>query len=378
MNNIYIVCRAYYPNTAFTNRILGFLRGFSELGVDVEVIFLAPDAYRSKIPDKYPHVIFRYMWENFMFSNRIVNRLAECYYGWKFARNLKPGDIVYLTNFGDIFFQVVGRKGVVVLHEKTEHPDVYSFKGFDLKRYKREVYKVDGMFVISRALKDYYMSLGVPENKIEIVNMTVDSHRFIGLNKQSSEKYIAYCGTASNNKDGVDELIKAFAIVHKSHPDVKLYIIGKTPDKKDASGNFKLIEDLGVRDFVVFTGIVSTDDMPQLLKNATILALDRPDSLQARCGFPTKLGEYLLTENPVVVTRVGDIPLFLKDGESALLAEERNPQDFSSKIIWALEHPEEASKIGKAGAQVALREFNYLNETKKILNVISNLKIESK
>lgn len=110
--------------------------------------------------------------------------------------------------------------------------------------------------------------------------------------------------------------------------------------------------------------------MPQILKNATVLALDRPDSLQAQCGFPTKLGEYLLTENPVVVTKVGDIPLFLKDGETALLAEERNPYEFSSKLLWALDHPAEAIEIGKAGAQVAMREFNYLNETKKIIKAI--------
>ena len=113
--------------------------------------------------------------------------------------------------------------------------------------------------------------------------------------------------------------------------------------------------------------------MPQILKNAVALALDRPDSLQAQCGFPTKLGEYLLTENPVVVTKVGDIPLFLKDGETALLAEERNPQDFSSKLIWILQHPEEATMIGKAGAQVAMREFNYLKETKKIIDVINRI-----
>lgn len=123
--------------------------------------------------------------------------------------------------------------------------------------------------------------------------------------------------------------------------------------------------------------------MPQILKNAAVLALDRPDSLQAQCGFPTKLGEYLLTENPVVVTKVGDIPLFLKDGETALIAEERDPQDFSSKLIWALQNPEEASKIGKAGALVAMREFNYLNETKNyrrykktIVNRIKSLYLE--
>ena len=373
MAKLYVVCRSYNPNTAFSNRIFSFVRGFSELGVDAEVVFLTPNSEMSKVTEKFPHISFKYMWESMPFSNRIINKFADEYYGWKFARSLKSGDVVFLTNFGNVFFKVINRRGVKVVHEKTEHPDVYSFKGFNVKRYKREVKKVDGMFVISTALKDYYASLGLPKEKIQIVNMTVDNNRFVGLAKQPSEKYIAYCGTASNNKDGVDELIKSFAIVHKVLPEVKLYIIGKTPDKDDASGNLNLIDNLGIKNSVIFTGIVSATEMPQILKNAAVLALDRPNSLQAQCGFPTKLGEYLLTENPVVVTKVGDIPLFLKDGKTALIAEERNPQDFSSKLIWALQNSEEASKIGKAGALVAMREFNYLNETKKIIDVINKL-----
>ena len=52
------------------------------------------------------------------------------------------------------------------------------------------------------------------------------------------------------------------------------------------------------------------------------------------------------------------------------LQKERNPHEFSSKLLWALEHPADAIEIGKAGAQVAMREFNYLNETKTIIKAI--------
>lgn len=356
------------------NRVLGFIRGFSDLNVKAEVVFLAPDSQRSIIQEEYPHISFKYMWQGKSFRNRVLNKLSEEYNAWKFARSLKPGDVVFLTNFGNVFFRVFGRKGVTVIHEKTEHPDIYKFWGFNVKRYKRLVSKIDAMFVISTQLKDYYISLGVPEGKVKIINMIVDHNRFRDIKKQKSDTYIAYCGTATNNKDGVDDLIKSFAIVHQSHPDVKLYIVGKTPDKEDVSGNLRLIETLGIRDSVVFTGLISAEKMPQLLKNASILALNRPDSLQAQCGFPTKLGEYLLTENPAVVTSVGDIPLFLKDGESALISRPSNPEEFASKLIWALDHPNEANEIGKSGARVAYAEFNYLNETKKIVDTINSIK----
>lgn len=152
MGKLYIVCNSYNPNTASANRLLSFVQGFSELGVEAEVVFLVPNSDMSKVDNNYPHVTFKYMWRKLPFSNRIINKLAEDYYGWKFAKSLKPGDVVFLTNFGNIFFKVINRKGVKVVHEKTEHPDVYSFKGFNVNRYKREVKKVDGMFVISSAL----------------------------------------------------------------------------------------------------------------------------------------------------------------------------------------------------------------------------------
>lgn len=232
---------------------------------------------------------------------------------------------------------------------------------------------LDGLFVISTCLKDYFVSKGVSAAKIHIINMTVDPNRFISLEKQQVDtKYVAYCGTASNNKDGVDDLIKAFAIIAHQYDDIKLMIIGKTPLKEGEFDNFSLIERLGIKDKVIFTGIVESERMPQLLKNAEILALARPDSLQAKCGFPTKLGEYLLTGNPVVVTKVGDIPKFLKHRDNALLANQRDPEDFAEKLKWALDNPVLAKQIGEKGRKTALRDFNNVHETYKMINVILN------
>lgn len=371
MGKIYLVRTVYSPNKAETNRLLSILQGFSDLGIDVNVVFFIPDSNRSKIEKNYPHVRISYLWEKCPITNRYLKQFVYDLNSIRFVQDLNEGDVVVVLDRSRILFRLFKKKRVRVFHEQTEHPDAYHLRTINNDRYKKEVHKLDGLFVISTALKKYYQEeLHVDEHKITIINMTVDYNRFKGLEKKPSERYIAYCGTASNNKDGVDELIKSFALVHRKHPDIKLYIIGKAPDKEDTAGNLQLIDRLGINDYVVFTGIVQAPEMPQLLKNAEIVALDRPDSLQAKHGFPTKLGEYLLTENPVVVTKVGDIPLFIKDGVTGLLAEERDPEDFSAKLIWALEHPIEAAVIGKRGAELAMKEFNYLNETKKMLKSI--------
>ena len=131
-----------------------------------------------------------------------------------------------------------------------------------------------------------------------------------------------------------------------------------------------MINDLGIKDRVVFKGLIPHDDMPQLLTDAVMLALSRPNNKQAKYGFPTKLGEYLLTGNPVVVTNVGDIPLFIKDRENGMVAEPDDVCGFAERIEWLLEHEEDAISIGKRGRDLALSNFNCMIEAVKIPNYI--------
>ena len=68
---------------------------------------------------------------------------------------------------------------------------------------------------------------------------------------------------------------------------------------------------------MIFKGFVSRDEMIDLLNSSVGLVLAKPTSAQAETCFPTKLGENLSTGNPIVVTRTGEIPLYLEDGISA-------------------------------------------------------------
>ena len=147
----------------------------------------------------------------------------------------------------------------------------------------------------------------------------------------------------------MDQLIHAFSIVHKIIPDIKLYIVGAIPANLSNEHNIKLIQDLNLSEYIVLTGMLPADEIPQIMVDAEMLVLDRPDNLQAKFGFPTKLGEYLLSANPVVVTGVGDIPLFLQDKDSALISPPNNPQAFAEKIVWALQNPDESKRIGYNG-----------------------------
>ena len=380
---IYFLNFQYSPNTAPENRMQGYYHALDKMNIKATVVYIHPDKHYNRISTRFKNISIEYLWHPFMLYRGTFRILTLFRYIRKFLKRLKEGDIVYTYNVSLLTKMCEEVRGVKVYAERTEHPEAaISFPNPLLALSETEITytlkSLSGLFVISNPLKEYYENHGINPSKIHLINMTVNADRFRNIKKNFiKEKYIAYCGNVSNNKDGVDLLIKAYAIVCKQRSDIKLYIIGKPPSQKEHSDNLQLIKNLGIEDRVVLTGIVSSEEIPQLLKNAEVLALARPDNLQAKYGFPTKLGEYLLTENPVVVTSVGDIPLFLKDGISALLSEPSNVEMFAEKILWALDNPKEASAIGKAGASIALKEFNSEIETKKLLNVMYADKIVS-
>lgn len=380
--HFYAVFGTYYPNAAPTNRMLSYLEAWSKMDVEVTVVFTEPDRHFSRLKDKYSNIHVWYIWEEVPTTCFVLHKIMLWRNVNQLLKKLKDGDNIYL--YGQAYTThklLTCKKNIKLYQERTEHPLVTSLGIWPFKvtigEYLNDCRHLDGIFVISHPLKEYFIGVGVDEEKIQIVNMTVDPSRFEGISKHNDVKrYVAYCGNASNNKDGADQLIRAFALISSQNPQLYLYIIGQAPNRGESNNNISLAHSLGVGDKVVFTGSVSYSDMPQLLKDASILALDRPDSLQAKYGFPTKLGEYLLTGNPVVLTRVGDIPRFITDGENGMLSEPSDPDEFSFKLNWLLKHPSEASEIGKKGRETALEHFNSRKEAGKIVNFIFNKSIE--
>jgi glycosyltransferase involved in cell wall biosynthesis len=110
----------------------------------------------------------------------------------------------------------------------------------------------------------------------------------------------------------------------------------------------------------------SRDAIPSIIGNADLLVLPRPDSKQAQGGFPTKLGEYLATGNPVCATSVGEIPDYLTDNESVFFAQPGSVESFAEAMRRALSDPENAKRVGLNGKKVAQKEFNKDIQAKKL------------
>jgi glycosyltransferase involved in cell wall biosynthesis len=204
--------------------------------------------------------------------------------------------------------------------------------------------------------------------------MIVDPSRFICGRKSTNgeEKIITYCGKLEGDKDGVSILIKSFSLIYKEFPYVKLQILGSLNTRKTRERLYKMVEDLKIKDRVIFKGFVNRDLIPEFLCNSDILALARPANKQAEGGFPTKLGEYLATGNPVVVTKVGEISDFLIDNKNAFLSDPDSPEKFADKLREAITNIN-TTNIGLEGKKLVYHEFHYLTQAKVLEKFISDI-----
>lgn len=353
-----IIAHLYNPGSAATNRIVAYAKSFVELGKDV-VLVLGYENDLSLPTIEGVEVIGVSAKTHQLIGLKMVAKVKRHY-------TKETAVLIYGSPLLCLFLP---RWRYHIFFECTEVPLYGKSKGVGLRLKEsfklRLAKRATGMFVISNALKAYFVQRGI--KNISVINMFVDASRFDINAPENVGKHIAYCGTVSPYKDGVDCLIKAFHLFRKSHKEYTLKIIGRFENEKSEQEVRELVKSLGLDNVIVFTGLVSADDMPKLLKGAYMLALARPNNMQAQYGFPTKLGEYLATGKPVVVTRVGEIGDFLIDGMNCRMAEPNNPQDFAEKMSWVADNEEKALTLGEKGKQLTNKEFSSLEQCKKAL-----------
>lgn len=384
---VIFLSRKYCRAEAWCNRLLAYAKYFKKYGANVTLLFLVNNEQSEFAKDDFYGIDTKFISRFSDNDNKLKKTIIYISALISAMRMFSKGDIIITSDGGGLFLpllRIIGKR-CFTFAEITEHPDVFGrginvvgfrghvkafFHSLQVHRDNLMLRKITGIFTITSGLKNYYLDKGISPQKICQVNMFVDSERF-EIQKQTVEPYVAYCGTLSFGKDGVDVLIKAFSIFLKTFPAYKLYLIGPYMNNLVQRETKSLIDSLMLEGKVVLTGKVLPQQMPSLLKNAKILALSRPDNIQSRYGFPTKLGEYLATGNPVVVTSIGEIPQYLKDGESAYLAIPDDIQSFAEALIRAATD-ENSEQVGINGKALALSEFSVLNQARIAFDFINN------
>ena len=178
------------------------------------------------------------------------------------------------------------------------------------------------------------------------------------LLKLDKEKNIILFVGSLHPLKGPHILLKAIPKVIRKNRDTLFVFVGGG----DIDRYKKLSEELGVREYVKFTGYVDKNK-PFYYKASDIFVL--PSFLEC---LPLVILEAMACGVPIVASKVGGIPDVVKDGWNGLLVPPGDSEALANAIIYLLENEDIRERMGKNGRE---RVKNYswdkiAEETEKV------------
>lgn len=394
----------FFASNAISNRYESLLTGLLKLGVRIHLIVVdgcvvENENKKSKeLMDKFSNLQIEYL-VNISLKNKNTFRLKKYLFDYfliPFTINILKKRFESLEGFifltGNISVRKaylnssisIQKRGIIEFSEFQNIENTSSNRISLLQKNtefqysqvtSRVIKKVPNFLIMTKVLIPYYLKLSSnPSAKFLHLPMTVNLERFQETKDKLPEfvqPYISFVGVLNDVKDGVSILIKAFNEIKDKFPEHKVYLVG--PWQYDTPAQLDLIEKLGLSQSVFWMKEYSRDQIPNIICNADLLVLPRPDSKQAQGGFPTKLGEYLATGKPVCATRVGEIPDYLSDNESVFFAEPGSVESFAEAMERALGDYENAKRVGANGRKVAEEHFNKDVQARKLMWFLEEL-----
>lgn len=262
------------------------------------------------------------------------NKVNE-YFGEELRELLKqqPADIVHIHDFQLLFTYKYVPRGIPCI--LTWHiPFIKNMSKYLAKFLIKHLKEYDKVVFSSQDYIEAAVKFGLPREKTELIYPIANTNLFkkMDINKAVvKQKYkipansrIILSVQRVDPKSGHEQLIKAMPKIIKEVPNAKLVFVGGDSMSNKFSKSrqvlkqkvLKLIKDLNLESDVIWTGTIDYHVLPELYNSADVIALCSKNE-----GFGLAITEGMACGKPVVGTKVGGIPIQIKDGENGFLVD---------------------------------------------------------
>lgn len=222
------------------------------------------------------------------------------------------------------------------------------YRGFDKCCVSKHV-------VISNEIYNILLARKITkQKKIKIIynGIDIDKYNLKVIEQQTiplQDINVPLIGNISNFNPPKDHFtfLLAAKLVLKKYSQAKFMLVGDGPTQKEVENYGKK---LGINSNLLFMGTQS--DVRGFIKACDFTVLS---SLHE--GFGNVACESLALECPVVATRVGGIPIIVRDNETGFLVPLKDPKAMAERILYLIEHPLERIRLGKNGRKLVKQKF---------------------
>jgi len=287
-----------------------------------------------------------------------------------------PPDLIFLIA---LFYKIFGVKYVFDHHDIN--PELYLTKFGEKSFFYRLMIIFERLTFLtanySIATNNSYREIAIKRGKMKPEKVWVirsgpglDRLKIVEGNpkyKKGRSFLIGYVGVIGE-QEGLDLLLEALQAIIKLRTDVQCAIIGGGTELEKIK---VLAKKTGLDKYVDFYGRVEDEVLVDILNTADVCVNpDRP-TIMNNLSTMNKIMEYMALKKPIV-------QFDLKEGrysaeEASLYASNTSPDDFATKIMWLLDHPEERRKMGEYGYNRVIRELSWDHESKKLTEFYSKV-----
>lgn len=238
--------------------------------------------------------------------------------------------------------------------------------GFLSFLHKKIFRRADAVQAISVFLAQWAKAMGFKGHP-EVIPNGVDIERFAkrgasNMERRASQDVVIVTASRLSLKNGIDDLIKSLTHLPENH---KLVIAGEGEDRAKLEA---LVREKNLSSRVTFLGNKSHEELPEILHASDIFC--RPSLSE---GLGNSFLEAMAAGLPVIGTPVGGIPDFLKDGETGVFCQVRNPESIAKAVTRIQTEPGLKEKLIARGASLVRERFGWDGIAQKMERELARL-----
>ncbi len=243
----------------------------------------------------------------------------------------------------------------------------------DLVIGKQTLKEAKKIITISRATKNYVLSLGADPEKIEVVYNGVDLERFkffpeAGIKIREKlgipqDAVVAATVRRIVYKNGIDTLLESAKIAVENNAKLVYLVVGEGPDFNDFRSK---VAQLGIERNVILTGFVSDEDLPLYYNAADFFILPSKSGE----GLPLVGLESMACGLPLLATDVGGIGEIMMQDYGELIP----PNDPKAMAVAALDFAnKDPAKLKEKLRKVIIEKYSWDKNVEKLTSIYEEI-----
>jgi len=280
-------------------------------------------------------------------------------------------------------------KVVLDLHDNIPenmrfYPHLRKFPGkyiISPKKWKLKesefIIKADKIITVSpNFAKDIIEENNIEKEKMILVPNTVRKSFFKEAiySKVIDEKYsnkfvVLYLGD-TNIRRGLLTAIRATQLLSKRIVNFKLVIVGQNTTDSILKEETKK---LNLESFIDFEGWQDVSLFPSYIVASNICISPLYRSIQHDVAYANKIFQYMSFGKPILVSNATAQKEIVERINSGLVHQEKNKDDFSSKVLELYQNEEKAEELGNNGKQFIENEFSWEVTSQALVKLYNEL-----